>query len=176
MLKLKKYLKSHFKRINMKQYKLVNSKTKEETFCSKIVIDKFDYYVNDYISDEVNGDLTKIPFNKIILLSVATTNPIIDVPKIIDEIEALSIKECNPDYGRFGEELEYVERQFWKKGYNKSQETYPFSAEDVCEFVEWMNLHYRLLEHTLKFKNCSGTKQLLNLWEKEQIKTIYYED
>jgi hypothetical protein len=140
----------------MKQYKLVNRKTKEETFCSKVVIDEFDYYVNDYISDEVNGDLTKIPFNKIILLSVATTNHNIDVPKVIDEIKELGI--------------------FEKNGYNKSQETHPFSAEDVCEFVEWMNLHYRVLEHTLKFKNCSGTKQLLNLWEKEQIKTIYYED
>jgi hypothetical protein len=154
----------------MKQYKLVNSRTKEETFCSKVVIDEFDYYVNDYISDEVNGDLTKIPFNKIILLSVATTNPNIDVPKVIDEIKELGIKE----YGPIGIGLEKA--LCFKNGYNKSQETYPFSAEDVCEFVEWMNLHYRVLEHTLKFKNCSGTKQLLNLWEKEQIKTIYYED
>lgn len=31
----------------MKQYKLINNKTKKEHVCSKITIDGFDYYVSD---------------------------------------------------------------------------------------------------------------------------------
>jgi hypothetical protein len=45
-----------------------------------------------------------------------------------------------------------------------------YSEEDVCQFVEWVNLHYRNLEHTISFKGVSGTKELLHLWK--EIKTI----
>jgi len=37
-----------------------------------------------------------------------------------------------------------------------------YSEEEVCDFVEWMNLHYRVLEHPLSFKDAKGTKELLN--------------
>lgn len=152
----------------MKQYKLVNSRTKEETFCSKIVIDKFDYYINDYISDEVNGDLTKIPFNKIILLSVATTNPNIDVPKVIDEIKELSIKE----YGPIGIGLERA--LCFKNGYNKSQETHPYSDEDIIKFNTWQ--HDLLFSENSDWLIEKSIKELLQIWKKQKIKTIYYED
>ena len=42
------------------KYKLINIKTKEETLCDKVTIDGFDYYLNSYIGDEVDGNLAKI--------------------------------------------------------------------------------------------------------------------
>ncbi|MCA2656091.1 MAG: hypothetical protein IM591_12295 [Chitinophagaceae bacterium] len=56
------------------------------------------------------------------------------------------------------------------KGYNKAKEVYKFTEEDICEFVEWMNLHYRALEHTISFKGVKGTKELINLWKEQQPK------
>jgi hypothetical protein len=80
--------------------------------------------------------------------------------------------------------LEYVEelaKQNWGNvhrtgvlgfidGYNKAKEVYKFTEKDICEFVEWMNLHYRALEHTISFKGVKGTKELINLWKKQQPK------
>lgn len=58
----------------------------------------------------------------------------------------------------------------YKEGYNKAKEVYKFTEEDICEFVEWMNLHYRALEHTISFKGVKGTKELINLWKEQQPK------
>lgn len=174
------------------QYKLINSKTKEETICNKVVIDGFDYYassdkisINDPITDNYRvwfwrDDCSLLGRKKVL----ATNNPNIDINKIIDNIEALSIKECNPDYGRFGEELEYVERQFWKKGYNKSQETSPFSDDDIISYrkfwvsqnIEWYD-DTELGEVYINKKGKKITeKELLDIWKEKRIKTIYYVD
>ena len=56
-----------------------------------------------------------------------------------------------------------------------SLETCLVDDEDVCEFVEWMNLHYRALEHTISFKNAKGTKEPLQLWKEQKTKIVYYE-
>jgi len=42
-----------------------------------------------------------------------------------------------------------------------------YSEEEVCEFVEWLNLHYRALEHTISFKDARGTKKLLQQFKKQ---------
>jgi hypothetical protein len=42
-----------------------------------------------------------------------------------------------------------------------------YSEEDVCDFVEWINLHYRSLEHTVSFKDARGTKELLQQFKKQ---------
>jgi hypothetical protein len=47
--------------------------------------------------------------------------------------------------------------------------TKTFSEDDVCDFVEWMNLHYRALEHTIFLKDAMGTKGLLQQWNKSKI-------
>jgi hypothetical protein len=50
----------------------------------------------------------------------------------------------------------------FKDGHKAATKVY--SEDDVCDFVEWMNLHYRALEHTISFKDATGTKQLLQRW------------
>jgi hypothetical protein len=47
------------------------------------------------------------------------------------------------------------------------QDKNKYSEEEVCEFVEWLNLHYRSLEHTISFKDARGTKELLQQFKKQ---------
>jgi hypothetical protein len=42
-----------------------------------------------------------------------------------------------------------------------------YTEEDICNFVEWMNLHYRALEHTIALKNAESTKDLLHKWKQK---------
>lgn len=39
-----------------------------------------------------------------------------------------------------------------------------FTLDDIVEFVEWVNLHYRALEHTKSIKNVKDTNELFKLW------------
>jgi len=50
----------------------------------------------------------------------------------------------------------------------KLQAEQMYSEEDVCEFVEWLNLHYRALEHTISFKDARGTKELLQQFKNQR--------
>jgi hypothetical protein len=59
-------------------------------------------------------------------------------------------------------QIRLAERTAFKFGYKAATKVY--SEDDVCDFVEWMNLHYRALEHTISFKDATGTKQLLQRW------------
>ncbi len=49
----------------------------------------------------------------------------------------------------------------------KWQKERMYSEEEVCEFIEWINLHYRDLEHTLSFKDAKNTKDLLKQFKKK---------
>jgi hypothetical protein len=60
----------------------------------------------------------------------------------------------------------HAEQGFYD-GYKAATKT--FSEDDVCDFVEWMNLHYRALEHTICLKDAMGTKGLLQQWNKSKI-------
>ena len=122
------------------KYRLINKQTNEEHLCDKITIDGFDYYVNDFISDEVNGDLTKIPFEKLILIAVASNNPNIDIPKVVDGVEMLGEDETNIRILQHKTPSQIARQYFdgFIKGYNKSQETHPFSEEDMIEFGQWV--------------------------------------
>jgi hypothetical protein len=51
----------------------------------------------------------------------------------------------------------------WKAEQDKNK----YSEEEICEFVEWLNLHYRALEHTISFKDARGTKELLQQFKKQ---------
>ena len=59
------------------------------------------------------------------------------------------------DYQSFGAGAEWQEKQM-------------YSEDEVCNFVEWMNLHYRDLEHTISFKDVRGTKELLEQFKKNK--------
>lgn len=95
----------------MSRYKLINNKTKEETICSLVTIDGFDYYVSDesldinisfwgycwnwydkihFFKNGLNQDASgKRGIQKII----ATNNPNTDIPKVIDYSDPLNRRE-----------------------------------------------------------------------------------
>lgn len=91
-------------------YKLINTITNEEHLCEKITIDGFDYYIT--ISNITNGEcyLYKkeikqflnsgydgVNFKKVI----ATNNPNINSPQLINEVEKLGEIETNTRRGKY---------------------------------------------------------------------------
>ena len=117
----------------MKKYKLINTTTKEEHLCDKVTIDGFDYYVSDekYAVGEncIGEDEGGLRIHKCVILNnclaigckkvIATNNPNIDIPKVVNKVEKLA-KEQWGNVHRTGI-LGFID------GYNKSQETHPFS-------------------------------------------------
>lgn len=177
------------------KYKLINFVSKKETICDKVTIDGFDYYVNDFISDEVNGDLTKIPFEKLMLIAVASNNPNIDIPKVVCNIDLTKLcyyDRRNPDFSikeEYGYDKEEVEAtgNFAKKDcacdncfYGrsqlteqliKSQKTHPFSEEDLISFAYF----YFKEEFNSIMQDYKSTDEILQLWKEQQPKIVYYE-
>ena len=178
----------------MKKYKLINTKTKEEHLCNKITIGGFDYYVSD---EEIkvgdwytwDGNKNNAPslctdtYNESSILDsqgftkfykvVATTNPNIDIPQILEEPNETLIHQIAADLGyrMLPDDLE----EGIKAGYKESQETHPFNEDDVEFFVKkaledakksvcWSDEYYKHL-----------TKELLQLWKEQQHKIVYYE-
>ena len=63
----------------------------------------------------------------------------------------------------------------WINGYNKSQETHPFTEEDMVEFHKWLLkeqwfYHFKHNEFNNPFGEIKSTKELLNLWKEQQPK------
>ena len=163
------------------KYKLINSVSKIETICDKVVVDGFDYYVMTthiescwVITD--NDKLVKVgksnyenwhEFNS--KKVIATNNPNMDIPKVVDEVDYECMKDQNGGINGM-----------WVRGYNKCQETHLFSEEDMVEFVEFVNDNaVRNTEGTWMLfdnpKNMLTTKQLLQLWKEQKTKTVWYE-
>ena len=181
-------------------YKLKNIKTKEEHLCDKVIIDGFDYYVSDekYAVGEncIGEDEGGLRIHKCVILNnclaigckkvIATNNPNIDVPKVVDEVDQYTmakeyaIKTKSPN--------RESHRQGFVKGYNKSQETHPFSEEDMIEFAEWCqkpcledlrqpNVVYISSGNFYWYKHKKYTpKELLQLWKERNPKKVYYEN
>lgn len=186
------------------KYKLINSVSKLETLCEKVTIDGFDYYMSDEdiktndwyywsvtntIQKAIKDSLGRLPnigdgSKKII----ATTNPNIDLPKMVNEVERLALKttlhpkilfdelkKCSQNEAllidEFGEYniIRYRETTGFIIGYNKAKETYQFTEEDIIEFGR-----YRLQVLGTPYENYS-TKELFQLWKEQQYKIIYYE-
>ena len=176
--------------------KLVNKQTKEEHICSKIVIDGFDYYVSDDEQPKIEGELYHcfhkgkginvglgVTKQRLIIdiysknrnlcpdckKVIATNNPSIDLPKVVHEH---TIVIQNSESLKNLAEGEYqVRKAYFLKGYNKSQETHPFSEEDMIEFSWWLvkNLGMFSCDRTAHFN-----KELLQIWKEQRIKIIYY--
>lgn len=174
----------------MQKYKSINTKTKKETLCEKVTINGFDYYVQeqsngDYLlSNEFYVDLEKFKLcqqnstesmmwmGHNLKRVIATNNPNIDIPQVVDEL----------DYSKLSEA-----KKMWQKGYNKSQELYPFSEEDMIEFYEWCDCSEESALFWKKnrvYPDMTGNhykqirenrKKLLQLWKEGQPKIIYYE-
>lgn len=186
----------------MDKYKLINNNTKEETICDKVTIDAFDYYVSNEKTLSKNGDYylghpnydtlfkwgmfgihegKQVWINKVI----ATNNSNIDIPKVVDEIERLS-EELSKEYSVYETAQDDV-YQGIMTGYNKSQESHPFSEKNMIEFADWKDdnfyqhitdMLYRPMQGRLMYKiienKSYSTKELLQLWKEQQPKVIYY--
>ena len=173
------------------QFKLINNKTKEETICSLVTIDEFDYYVNDneiiqkdfYIDFRSDGNkleqfktkedwvLVGICDSKKV---ITTNNPNIDIPKIINEFENLAeqdadkceyYKHPNSDNGYY----DHVEG--FKAGYNKAKETYHFTVQDMLDFGKYCINNQLCKEENRYYQYW----ELLQIFKEQQIKTIFYE-
>ena len=170
------------------KYLLINQETGEQTLCDKVTIDGFDYYayachgeirLNDPVTDKYRvwfwGDnFSLLGTQKVI----ATNNPNIDIPKVVDEVEKMS-KSLYPSSPQ--------KAKHFIAGYTKSQETHPFSEEDMIEFNKWIcdsgymwNWKFELYtlemipsERIVKIHGKSA-KELLELWKSQQPKKVYY--
>ncbi len=169
------------------KYKLINNKTKEETLCDKITIDGFDYYVSDEkpakgeyfynkIDDEIYGlaEGHEIVYNKELKWDfkiIATNNPNIDIPKVVDEVQELAKQEHAYNHKSVNE-ISF--RLGFEEGYNKSQETHLFSEEDIIEFNVWQKSLLGSKNDNWLIKK--SDKELLELWKEQQTKVIYYNE
>ena len=169
------------------KYRLINKQTKEEHLCDKVTIDGFDYYVSDdfkvgdkvklksdinvgQVVDDLNKDWSSYWFNPI-----ATNNPNIDIPKVVDEVRRFA-----EEFSRIYSQYYYQQQDFENgiiQGYNKSQETHPYSED----FFDWIDKEEIPREEGKWIKYFNGkdnyltTKELLQIWKDQRIKTIYYE-
>ena len=176
------------------KYRLIDKTTGIETFCDKVTIDGFDYYV----SDEHKTNSVHIPKDGIIMeqivnynteeykssvrtfgnknhrFVIATNNSNIDIPQVVDGVEIICINDLQEFYGTDIQLTSEGEKYLsgFKTGYNKSQQTYPFSEDDMIEFAEF----YFREEFNSTMQDCKSSKKLLQLWKEQQLKTVYYEN
>ena len=142
-----------------KQYKLINNITKEETICSLITIDGFDYYVNTEKEQVVLGKKYYESDNNIPIYSftketlpeqyylnsvVATNNLNIDIPKVIENIEIYEYAESLSKslYNEERHKDNSIKSLFsvaCQSGYKKAKETYQYTEKDLEEFYIWKN-------------------------------------
>ena len=183
------------------KYKLINNRTKEQHLCEKVTIDGFEYYVNeeklkvkdkfyfnidgvcDILEVESEFHLEKISSHLENKKVIATNNPNIDIPKVVNEIEKLAFdyhEQVKRNYYSTGQkaQLPKSNKEFqamgdgFIDGYNKSQEMFPFTEEDMIEFVTWVK-EYKFLDGTKSESEYSKT-ELLQLWKEQQPKIVYY--
>ena len=178
-------------------YKLINKSTNEEAICTKVVVNGFDYYINDELPDDQNGYWTYIGYSEPIIINkcnqpigwfrnlhdknnykkvIATNNPNIDLPQVIDEVEELAKKSWGVLSG--GLNLGKSEKLYWvggfQHGYNKSQETHSYSKEDMLNLIQSLK-DYTHESHSILGQDEREPIEFLEIWESKQIKTLYYE-
>jgi hypothetical protein len=167
------------------KYKLINSVSKIETICDKITIDGFDYYVSDeaimqgdkwFDGTQIRSDYCFHTIDGFDRKVISTNNPNIDIPKVVDEVAKLAGDHCK--YWEFERLLGRgdcgLAHDSFIYGYNKSQETHPFSEEDVVEFNEWSK--QLLFSENSDWLIEKSTKELLQLWKEQKLKIVYYVD
>lgn len=169
------------------KYKLINNKTKEETICEKVVIDNFDYYVNNdkitsyyynpatnNIHIESNPKRLEVVNKHKRLKIIATNNPNIDISKVISEVKTLSLEYI------INKNTQFFTKHDFENGYNKAKETYQFTEEDMIDFAEWIadskkHGYCKQLYEAMIVNKVQTTKELLQIFKEQQIKTIFYE-
>lgn len=174
------------------KYKLININTEEEHLCDKVTINDFEYYINEDITSEEVGDIVySKEFNEVFQILdsealvgtnykvIATNDPNVNVPKVVDEV-AKKTAEFAFCYPGVQTEEEYDSKLLWFYcGLIDSQETPPFSEEDMIDFSNWLvNQKWDKImiqgyndDGSLK---CKTTKELLQFWKEQKPEIIYY--
>jgi len=182
----------------MKQYKLINKTTGEETLCTKVVVDGFDYYLGEEVELEMGNLKTEEPYiehtqinpNRYSLFKrtdeqetienswkiLATNNPSIDIGQVISDAEIANINRG------IDKANGYLKDEF-VIGYNTHSLTHTLSDDEVVEFMEWYKNHLvqiydkktKLYEIESKPRCKITSKELLQLFKEQQIKTLIYE-
>lgn len=125
---------------------------------------------------------------------IACNNPNIDIAQVVDDVEDLDILKSkwydNQEEDRseaFVFQYSGIVDDALEKGiiigYNKSQEMFPFTEEDMIEFAEFVakysdkNKNYKgeMLYAQSKYDGAERTIDLLQLWKEQRTKTIYYD-
>ncbi len=170
------------------KYKLINQKTGEEHLCEKVTVEKFDYYVGNAAINDIFAYNTKfkevqkihsVPqdvdfeiWGKIFKKVIATTNPNIDIPKVMDITLSKIITRI--EYPIENTNYPIAEAVGFQKGYSKSQETHPFSEDDMIEFLKFYK-SYILMLKAEKWENLEVTEEkLLEVWKNQRTTVLYY--
>ena len=175
------------------KYLLKNKETGEGHLCEKVTIGSFDYCVSDeeikidtyYISWETN--YTTSPKERYVLYNlvsttnginpkkvIATTNPNINVPKVIDEVEELAWDIVNNHSSLKTDSEKAIGFTSFYEGYNKHAETHPYSDENLKKALEdfhEMNMAYL----TGKEDDNLNIEEFIKTWKSQQPKVIYYQ-
>lgn len=180
------------------KYKLINQKTGEVHLCEKVTVERFDYYLsgeaarNDVFAynskfkevqkiHSVPQDVDFEIWGKIFKKVIATTNPNIDIPKVVDIVKALAfellslsdLKSIDGTYESYHQHTESFIKGV-EAGYNKSQETHPFSEEDMVEFLKFYK-SYILMLKAEKWEILEvAEEELLEVWKNQRTTILYY--
>ena len=180
--------------------KIINKNTNQQFDCEEVEIDGYKYYLyyntepkkigQYYINKDNQVDIVKTgkELGKPILCS---NNPNIEIPKVVDEVDKISeewflINGYNQfDYIHSHRTPDAITASnLFKAGYNKSQETHPFSEQDMLDFVLWkdenkfsvISTKEDWVSELLEYSGCVyTTKELLQPWQEQQPKIVYYE-
>lgn len=163
---------------------LVKKTSGEETICEKVEVDNQDYYLSNddfnypcfVVTDidklvEVNKNNEEYYHRFNSKKVIATTNPSLGLPMVVDEVEELAsksadIEECfNNVDGDCSGYYDYIEG--YKIGYNKAKKTYSYTKEDMVEFTEWL-ITKSFREGTSDYT----TEELFDIWQEQRTITI----
>lgn len=184
------------------KYKLINSVSKKETICDKVTIDGFDYFVSN---EKINEETLFVDNNKLFkcrnifeigieddegLLHkfensekvIATNNPNIDIPQVVDIVQQLASDVVNNNTSLITDREKISCFTGWIDGYLKSKETHSNSDEDMIDFKNWwLKLNIEWFDNTedgdiYRFNNGKKVtdKELLQMWKEQQPKVVYY--
>lgn len=186
--------------------KTINKNTNQQFDCEEVEIDGYKYYLyyntepkkigQYYITKDNRVDIVKTgkELGKPILCS---NNPNINIPKVVDEVERLAHnhfaeerfnrEQENPNGMKSPQSLiEHYNKTFtplFRAGYNKSQETHPFSLDDVKEIINLAREQYWDVDNRGFSSNTEGDwsfkysteDEIIQKYQETKVLTIFYE-
>lgn len=179
------------------KYLLKQNEEDEGVLCRIVTIDGFDYYVSDsprgsnyIIWLEGTPKLTYATLITSTLYSgghaenwkrvIATNNPNIHIPKVVDEVERLAeheFQEQKESYENSTEMFPFDDSELlatgFQIGYNKCKEIHPNSDKDTIEFANWLRQE-DTEANAEKYANFTDA-DMLQFWKEQQPKIVYYE-